>query len=413
MDSLSRSNMMRLNQLCILVVLFLSKFVAAADVAELIDQRMQLMRSVAEYKWRHDIAIEDLEREARVVAKVRETALNEGITQASAEKLFRALISTAKEVQQYWFDQWTEYPASIQNAADLAHIRSELIRLGDEILFSISKLDDHVHREAFYQALTTEGITNNHRKQLLTAVQEVERYSNRLQQVLESGVLRVGSTGDYPPFTYSSDVASQYEGIDIELAKDLADSLGVSVRFVSTSWPGLMQDLQAGRYDIAMGGVSRTLERQRFGFFSPAYHRGGKAAIARCRESSRFTSLEQIDQQGIKVIVNPGGTNERFVDTQIEQASKILYPDNRTIFQQLLDGAADVMITDSIEVQLQSSLHKELCAVPAENFTIQYKAYLMPQDIYLKQYVDAWLSKRIEEGSVADTFRKFGVSIGE
>lgn len=174
-----------------------------------------------------------------------------------------------------------------------------------------------------------------------------------------------------------------------------------------TSWPTLMDDLATARFDIAMSGVSRVLQRQRTGYFSDAYHVGGKTPIARCEDRARFATLEKIDHEDVRVIVNPGGTNARFVDVNIKRAQKLVHQDNRTIFTALAEGAADVMITDRIEVALQSATHPGvLCAVSEDNLTYQEKAYLLPQDEAWRSYVDAWLNLKHRNGEVAAAFAR-------
>ena len=61
-----------------------------------------------------------------------------------------------------------------------------------------------------------------------------------------------------------------------------------------------------------MGGVSVTLERQKTAFFSAPYLRDGKTPIARCADKDKFADLAAIDRPEVTVIVNPGGTNEKF-----------------------------------------------------------------------------------------------------
>ncbi len=178
---------------------------------------------------------------------------------------------------------------------------------------------------------------------------------------------------------------------------------------VDTTWSGLLSDLAAGRYDIAMGGVSRTLERQKHGYLSHPYYTGGKAAIARCADAGRYGSLAAIDRPGVRVIVNPGGTNERFVDAHLQRAAKVLHEDNRTIFDALAAGEGDVMITDRVEVELQAARHPELCATMSGTLNRQEKAYLMPQDEPLKEFVDTWLDAVLADGTVAEAFRRHGV----
>ncbi|MDO7484875.1 transporter substrate-binding domain-containing protein [Peribacillus frigoritolerans] len=70
-------------------------------------------------------------------------------------------------------------------------------------------------------------------------------------------------TGDYKPFTYLNPETNEYEGIDVDAAKELGKDLGVEVEFVATTWPTMMKDLQADKFDIAVGGVTRNTARQK------------------------------------------------------------------------------------------------------------------------------------------------------
>ncbi len=223
--------------------------------------------------------------------------------------------------------------------------------------------------------------------------------ANALDTVMARGVLRVGTTGDYPPFSAENPTTGRYEGSDIEMAASLAKALGTQLEFVATSWPGLMGDLLAGKFDIAMGGISITLERQKQAFFSLPYRVDGKAPIARCSEKDRYRELADIDRPGIRVIVNPGGTNERFVREHIKSALVIPYDDNRAIFDRIVAGEADVMITDMSEIELQHKLRPSLCPT-RENapFNRFEKAYLLPRDVAFKAFVDQWLHQAILTG---------------
>ena len=223
---------------------------------------------------------------------------------------------------------------------------------------------------------------------------------SRLDSILKAGTLRVGTTGDYRPFTKRD--GSDYSGLDIDLARSLGQALGVTVEFVPTTWPSLMRDLDAGAFDIAMGGVSVTIERQKKGFFSIPYLRDGKTPIARCADVDKYQTLAEIDRPAVRVIVNPGGTNERFDRARLHAAEIVVYPDNLTIFDELAKGGADLMITDASETRYQAKAHPGvLCAVhPDAPFDFAEKAYLMPQDPALKAFVDQWLHLAMETGEL-------------
>jgi cyclohexadienyl dehydratase len=224
--------------------------------------------------------------------------------------------------------------------------------------------------------------------------------TSRLDRIGAAKILRVGTTGDYRPFSFLNPATKTFEGIDVDLARALGKSLGAEVQFVQTAWPNLMADFQADKFDLAIGGVSVTLDRARVGLFSIPIMVDGKTPIARCAEKQRYQNLADIDRPNVRVIVNPGGTNERFARASLTQAKLEVFPDNVTIFQQIVDGKADVMITDASETRLQQKLQPELCAIhPDQPFTFAEKAIWLQRDPYLKAYVDQWLNLVLHDGT--------------
>ena len=118
-------------------------------------------------------------------------------------------------------------------------------------------------------------------------------------------------SGAYRPFSFS-DASGEIEGIDVDMAMSLARSLGVRLEIVKTSWSTLKSDLEANSFDIAMGGITITLDRQKTGLFSNPIFSSGKTPITHCGDEPKYGTIAAIDQPGVRVIVNPGGTNERF-----------------------------------------------------------------------------------------------------
>ncbi|CAE1133469.1 transporter substrate-binding domain-containing protein [Xanthomonas euroxanthea] len=233
--------------------------------------------------------------------------------------------------------------------------------------------------------------------------------ASRLDAVLQSGVLRVCTTGDYRPYSLLR-ADGQFEGSDITLAQSLAGSLDARVEFVRTSWPQLMPDLLANRCDIAVGGISVTLQRQRQASFSTMLDVDGKIPLVRCADQARYRSIAQLNRPEVRVIEPPGGTNEAFARHQLPRASLRLFADNTTIFQELLAQRADVMITDASEALHQQARLPGLCAVAPEQ-PLQYgeKAFLLPRNDHAwKAYVDQWLHLSKASGEYArivDTWR--------
>ncbi|MDR5835239.1 transporter substrate-binding domain-containing protein [Caballeronia sp. LZ034LL] len=231
--------------------------------------------------------------------------------------------------------------------------------------------------------------------------------ASRLDSILARHTLRVCTTGDYKPYSFLRP-DGQFEGIDIDLAESLAKSLGAKVEYVKTSWSNLMNDFIA-QCDIAVGGVSTTLERQKRAFFTAPYMEDGKTPIVRCDDVDKYQTVAQIDQPGVRTIVNPGGTNERFAKQYFPHSQLIEYPDNVTIFKQILDGKADVMVTDASETLLQQKLNPGLCSVhPDKPFQFGEKAYLLPRgDVVFQQYVDQWLHLARASGEYQAVYDKW------
>lgn len=200
-----------------------------------------------------------------------------------------------------------------------------------------------------------------------------------LAEIVQSGTLRVGTTGDYKPFSSTS--GNSFAGFDIDMAEAMANAMGVEVEFVQTSWPTLMQDLEADRFDIGMTGISRTIPRQLQARFSQPYVTYGKTPLVRAADAARFTSLADIDQPDVKIGVNPGGTNHAFVTENIKQAEVIVFESNLAIPPAVAEGTVDVMVTDSPEAIFYSRENPALAApLAATPFTRSQLGYLMEPD---------------------------------
>jgi cyclohexadienyl dehydratase len=236
---------------------------------------------------------------------------------------------------------------------------------------------------------------------LVTIVPTQAQQPSRLDQIISRGTLRVGMTGDYRPFTFLDKETQKFSGFDVEMAESLGKALGVKVDYVQTAWPQMMKDFEADKFDIVMGGVSITLDRQKKGPFSTPIMREGKTPIARCADKDKYAELADIDRPGTHVIVNPGGTNERFARAHLKSADIRVYNDNVTIFDEIARGDADLMITDASETRYQQKLHPGvLCAVhPDQPFDFAEKAYWLQRDEVLKDFVDEWLHISMHDGS--------------
>ncbi|MDI2669756.1 transporter substrate-binding domain-containing protein [Klebsiella aerogenes] len=232
---------------------------------------------------------------------------------------------------------------------------------------------------------------------LMSAVIACGVQARDMQSIQQSGELKVGVPGDYAPLAFHNG-AGELIGYDVDMAHDLGKTLGVKVTFIITSWPTLSTDLKADKFDIAMGGVTETAARAKDFSLSHPVVANGKIALANCSAAPALGSLEKIDQPNVKVIVNPGGTNQSFVDEHIKHAQIIRVQNNVDNLQALRQKTADMMVTDLIEGDYYQSKEPGVFCVANETpfpGTASYKVYMMNKDNpALLEKVNHWLDSQ-------------------
>ena len=236
-----------------------------------------------------------------------------------------------------------------------------------------------------------------------------------LRAIRERGVLRVGTAGDYQPMSYLDPETGTYVGFDAELAADLAEALGVTVEFVPTSWPTLMEDTLAGKFDLAVCGITVTDARKEAALMSDGYLENGKTVLCRAEDAEKYTSLEAINRPEVRVMENPGGLNEKFARENLPDATLIIHEVNQEIPGLVAAGEADVMITEIMEAGYYTGLDARLAApLIREPFTNGELGVLMPRGSEdLLEFVNAFLAEEKASGRIGELAEKYIYTDGE
>lgn len=231
---------------------------------------------------------------------------------------------------------------------------------------------------------------------------EEEFSGTALERIRQDGVLRVGTAGDYQPMSYLDPETNTYVGFDAELAEDLAAALGVKIEYVATSWPTLMEDTLAGKFDLAICGITITDARREQALMSDGYLENGKTVLCRAEDADIYISLEAINRPEVRVMENPGGLNEKFARENLPDATLIIHDVNQEIPGLVAAGEADVMITEIMEAGYYVGQDARLAAPLIDApFTNGQLGVLMPKGSEdLLDYVNAFLAEEKESGRI-------------
>jgi len=166
-----------------------------------------------------------------------------------------------------------------------------------------------------------------------------------LSRIVESGTFRVGMSGTQPPFSVVSKSGSLI-GYEVDLAKILADAMGVKVEFVQKPFGELLPALEKGEVDAVMSGMTMTPQRNLEAAFVGPYIVSGKSILTKSSTLAALKDAEDIDSSSIKVAALKGSTSEKFVQKVLEKTTYIPVDDYDAGVQLVLDGKVDALVAD-------------------------------------------------------------------
>lgn len=225
--------------------------------------------------------------------------------------------------------------------------------------------------------------------------------------------LLIGTTGDYRPLSYREPDTGQYWGFCLDVAGEIAKTMDATITWVPTSWPTLTADVQnPDLFDFAIGGITITDARMQTMDMSEGYLANGKTILCRKEDAGKYTCQEDLNHPDVRVMVNPGGLNEKFARENLPDCTLIVFEKNEEIPAQVAIGNADVMITEVTEapwyVQHDNRLAAPLLDKP---FTRGEIGVLMRKgQADLMKTVNATIRRMKADGSLKALHEKYGLN---
>lgn len=234
---------------------------------------------------------------------------------------------------------------------------------------------------------------------------------SRLQKVQETGVLRVGTTGDFMPMSFRDPGSNEFRGHQIDAANELAKDLGVKVEFVITDWKSIMTAVQSDKFDIAMTGTSMSVARAKAAAFSNPWGRNAFFPLVLKKNAAKFKSWDALNDPKLTAAYNLGTTFEQFVQTTLPKVKVKRVESPARDFQELLAGKVDFTVASLIEGAALMKQYPELQLVlldkPKNSIPM---AFLMAiEDQQWINFVNNWITIKQQTGYFIELNKQWGV----
>ena len=230
-----------------------------------------------------------------------------------------------------------------------------------------------------------------------------------LNEILSTGVLKVGTTGDWNPMSVRDPATNSYKGFDIDIMTELATDLGVEVEFVPTDWKTLVNGVVAGQYHIT-GSASISPARMKAAGFSESYISVEIMPFTAAENAGKYASHDDINKPGVKVATTLGTSFEKMVREWYPEADIKVVEAPARGYQEVLAGRADVFITSNIEGSTLAAKHGVAPVEGAASRAPTPIAMLLPQaDQVWINYVNNWVKVKQAKGFFEANKAKWGL----
>jgi len=166
-----------------------------------------------------------------------------------------------------------------------------------------------------------------------------------ISKVIERNKLRVGFS-TFVPWAMK-DKNGEFVGFEIDVMRELAKDLGVEIELVPTTWSGIIPALLSKKFDVIIGGMSVTTQRNLKVNFSDPYDYTGIGILASVKKGKDIQSLEDANKPGVVLVARIGSTPASAAKKYFPKADIRLFEKETQCVQELMSGRATVMLASA------------------------------------------------------------------
>lgn len=189
-----------------------------------------------------------------------------------------------------------------------------------------------------------------------------------LNQIMKRGELRVGLEAGYMPFEMR-DRNGNIIGFDVDLAKKMASVLKVKVTLVNTQWDGIIPALLTDKFDIIMGGMTITPERNAQVNFTHPYITVGQSALLHVKHKGKITDARQLDDPNITIATKLGTSGDITATRMMTRAKIKRFETESDAALEVKNGRADAFVYDFPFLAIYAAQYPEGVGLLPEPFT--------------------------------------------
>ncbi len=212
-----------------------------------------------------------------------------------------------------------------------------------------------------------------------------------LEQILKRGVLKVGMS-TFVPWAMK-DKNGDLIGFEIDVARRLAQDMGVKVEFIPTKWSGIIPALLTGKFDVIIGGMGIRPDRNLKVNFSVPYDYSGQSIMAHKDLAEGFNKLSDFNSSEVSIAARIGTTAATAAKKFMPQARLKLFDDESQAVQELLNGRVHAMVASAPLPEFQVIKNPEKLFLPLEeSFTQEPNGFaIRKSDLDTLNYFNNWI----------------------